>query len=203
MSRRWSKLGVFDINRKRNRLSQIALWIEEFLRNWRQFVPSKWRRLSTRTARRHNWEDSNFRFTAATHWKCLTPIISLYGYYFLAGTTKAKVDFQFFRLLKIFHPPSPPIRKPAITHFPALSLCCEQILYLHFSTIIISFRAIQRDKRLDRRTLNYIYIYIYIGLYVYLYSVQLNIDTQFYLWSLWIKNQSTTLVYTAEVCMSG
>jgi hypothetical protein len=29
-------------------------------------------------------------------------------------------------------------------------------LYLHFSTIIISFRTTQRDKRMDRRTLNYI-----------------------------------------------
>jgi len=171
MSRRWPILGVFEINRKRNRLSQIALWIEEFLRNWRQFAPSKWRRLSTRSARRHNWEGSNFRFTAATHCKYLTPIISLYGYYFLAETTKAEVDFQFFRLLEIFHfppppphPPPPSLRRPAITHFPVLSPRYEQILYLHFSTTIISFWATQRDKRMDRRTLNYIYI----GLYVYL-----------------------------------
>ena len=134
MSRRWPILGVFEINRKRNRLSQIALWIEEFLRNWRQFAPSKWRRLSTRSARRHNWEGSNFRFTAATHCKYLTPIISLYGYYFLAETTKAEVDFQFFRLLEIFHfppppphPPPPSLRRPAITHFPVLSPRYEQI----------------------------------------------------------------------------
>jgi len=154
MSRRRSKLGVFEINRNPNRLSQIALWIEEFLRNWRQFVPSKWRRLSTRTARRHNWESSNFRFTTATTWKYLTAYHFFIRIRFLAGTTKAEEDFQFFWLLEIFSPP--PLRRPAITHFSVLSLRYEKSLYLHFSTIIISFRATQRDKRMDRRTLNYI-----------------------------------------------
>jgi hypothetical protein len=34
-------------------------------------------------------------------------IISLYGYDFLAGSTKAEEDFQFFRLLEIFQPLRP------------------------------------------------------------------------------------------------
>jgi hypothetical protein len=110
-SSRRSKLGIFEVNGKCNRLSQIAV----FTRNWRQFVPFKWRRLSTRLSGVTTGKAVTSHSPPPQTGVISPRIISLYGYDFLDKIQKRKRIFSFSDCWKSSPPPLSSLRNMRVT----------------------------------------------------------------------------------------